>query len=339
MANPVRGVSVPEWWGEPLKDRCSIQGWIKQVDSAAGLAQWNDERTAKLAYLSLRGKSMQWALNQSYDDPNKWNAWAGANGLKKALEIRYTRRQTLSEICSLRETLVQGEKELVNDFYDRCCTVNFMIDSQQWDDVVLNEARDNQEMVNQDRDSKKKHHRINVMNDFSHGLRDEIKSLLMIQDPQTQHEMLSVALRVEASINDKNKAFQNNQLLQVNALRGRPNNNNNRFRFSKPNKENDKCHRCGRFGHWAPECDQPRNPSFRGRGRNQMNRGGRSNRPQNGYKSYEISDERNEQKKGVEREQATQPHEGEFSQSAQVQAFEPTPEVSSLIESLNPYRL
>ena len=205
MANPVRGISVPEWYGEPLKDRCSIQGWIKSVDSAAGLAQWNDERTAQLAYLSLRGKALQWALNQSYDDPDKWKAWAGAEGLKKALEVRYTRRQTISEICSLRETLVQGEKELVNDFYDRCCTVNFMIDNQQWDDVVLNEARDNENLVTQDKKSKQKHHRINVMNDFSHGLREEIKSLLLIQDPQTQSEMLSIALRVEASINDKNK--------------------------------------------------------------------------------------------------------------------------------------
>ena len=335
MANPVRGISVPEWYGEPLKDRCSIQGWIKSVDSAAGLAQWNDERTAQLAYLSLRGKALQWALNQSYDDPDKWKAWAGAEGLKKALEVRYTRRQTISEICSLRETLVQGEKELVNDFYDRCCTVNFMIDNQQWDDVVLNEARDNENLVTQDKKSKQKHHRINVMNDFSHGLREEIKSLLLIQDPQTQSEMLSIALRVEASINDKNKAFQNNQLLQVQAIRGKPN-FNNRSRFSKPNKENDRCHRCGQLGHWAPECDKPRNSNFRGRGRNQMNRGGRSNRPQNGYKSYEISDEREEQKKGVDGEKSV---EGDFSQSAQVQAFEPSADIASLMDSLNPYRL
>ena len=333
----VRGVSVPEWWGEPLKDRCSIQGWIKQVDSAATLAEWNDERTAKLAYLSLRGKSMQWALNQTYDDPNKWNTWNGAGGLKLALQNRYTRRQTLSEITSLRESLLQGQNELVVDYYDRVHTTNYLIDSQQWEPVVLNQAGDNNQAVENDKLSRKKHHKINVMNDFAHGLREDIKSLVMIQDPQTPDDMLAVSLRVEASLNDRMKNSQNTQLLQVQAIRNNP--NNDRSRFIKRNKENDTCHNCGKKGHWAPECEEPRRQNFmgsRGRGRGRNGRGGRTYRPQGNYKAFEVS---NEGSAKMQNEQQSSEKTDDFAQSAQIQAFVPSPEVNALIDTLNPYRL
>ena len=136
MANPIKGVSLPEFWGDPQKDQISIESWIKQVDAYKTLANIADDRTAQLAYMSLRGKAAQWALNATHDNANAWATWDGAAVLKKGLQDRYFVRATLSQMCQLRDSLIMQASENVSDFYDRCVMVNRQLAQQQWEPVV-----------------------------------------------------------------------------------------------------------------------------------------------------------------------------------------------------------
>ena len=341
MANPVKGVSLPEFWGEPQKDRISIEGWIKQVDAYKTLANIADGRTAQLAYMSLRGKAAQWALNATHDDENVWATWDGAAGLKKGLQDRYFVRATLSQMCQLRDSLVMQASENVSDFYDRCVMVNHQLAQQQWEPVVANEANNNAQAVAADAAARRKHIKISLIADFSNGLKEEIKTLLMVNDVDTPEEMLKFAIRIEASLNDKKKMstphYEINAISQQTQRRPQP---------------NDFCFNCKEKGHWAPNCPKPRqnwgqNRGNRGRGRfnnrgnprqnfrysNNNNRNN-SQQQQQQFKAFQVNQEQNS-------ETIPQKEEKPELQANQLQLETADSQMSAdlILGALNPYRL
>lgn len=304
MANPVRGISLSEFHGDPTVDKMSVKAWIAQVDACATLANWDDNRTASFALMSLRGKAMQWSINQQQADPDKFNAWAGAGKLKLSLQARFWYSRTFSERNALKQSLVQTVNMSCRDFMDLCETVSYQLMETEWEDVQLLADGSNQAQVTQDGLAKAKHHKLFIMGAFAAGLRDEIKAQIGVTNPLTPHELLEISTRIEANILDKNKQIRDQSNLEVHALMGRKfrlQNNNN----STPQNNDVTCWSCGKIGHISRFCRQGQNYTrgksfqgrFRFRGNNRGGRGNFSNRGgrQNGNNSFnkvaEISTE------------------------------------------------
>ena len=342
----MKGVSLPEFWGDQQKDRISIEGWIKQVDAYKTLANIADDRTAQLAYMSLRGKAAQWALNATHDDPNAWAAWEGADGLKKGLQDRYFVRATLSQMCQLRDSLVMQASENVSDFYDRCVMVNHQLVQQQWEPVLPNANNDNAQAVTADAAARRKHIKISLIADFCNGLKDEIKTLLMVNDVDSAESMLKLAIRIEASLNDKKKM--GTPTYEINAL----------SQQRRP-QANDLCYNCYEKGHWAPSCPKPRQNWGQNRGQNRGGRGrGRFNSRGNSRQNFRNFNNNNNRNNGQQQQQFKNFQANQVNQEPSSETVSHTEEKSDLqanqlqlenaeaqmpadliLGALNPYRL
>lgn len=256
MANPVRGISLSEFYGDPSVDKMSVKAWIAQVDACAKLANWEDGKTASFALMSLRGLALQWSINQQQSNANRFNAWAGNNGLKISLQNRFWYSATFSERTALKQSLVQTTNMSCRDFMDLCETVSYQLMESEWVDVQPNADNSNARECAADADAKIKHHQIFIMGAFTSGLREEIKMQVGVLNPTTPTELLEIATRCEASILDKNKQIRDQSNLEVHALMmGR------KFRTQASSSQNSNnnefyCWQCNKAGHYAKNCRQ-----------------------------------------------------------------------------------
>ena len=160
-------------------------------------------------------------------------------------------------------------------------------------------------------------------------------------DVDTPEQMLKVAIRIEASLNDKKKIntphYEINAISQQNQRRPQP---------------NDICFNCKEKGHWAPNCPKPRqnwgqNRGTRGRGRfnyrgnsRQNFRYSNNNNRNNGqqqqqqFKAFQVNQEQNS-------ETISQNEEKNDLQANQLQLESTDSQMPAdlILGALNPYRL
>ena len=189
---------------DPDREDISAKAWLNLVDlgqqaagkTAAGADVWSDEITASHAILLLRGKAASWISNLIEEKDDSLKKWSD---LKKKFRGRFCEKHSLSQKTKLISDLNQSPHESCQDFYDRCrCQLHVLYD-EEWDDVAGPGAAADAEARSK---SIKMHHKVL----FASGLRPDIKQDVIMQDMKSLDDLKAVAMRVEASVKETNKA-------------------------------------------------------------------------------------------------------------------------------------
>ena len=205
---------------DPDREDISAKAWLNLVDlgqqaagkTAAGADVWSDEITASHAILLLRGKAASWISNLIEEKDDSLKKWSD---LKKKFRGRFCEKHSLSQKTKLISDLNQSPHESCQDFYDRCrCQLHVLYD-EEWDDVAGPGAAADAEARSK---SIKMHHKVL----FASGLRPDIKQDVIMQDMKSLDDLKAVAMRVEASVKETNKA-QKPKVADVNWWRFRKN--------------------------------------------------------------------------------------------------------------------
>ena len=267
----LKALNIPLFYGEIGKDSLSAKSWTRQVQSCMKLSGWDSAKTANFACLTLRGTAGIWANSKQELDSTVFNTW---ENLQKEFLNRFHIKKTLAELSYLKSTLVQAEKELVRDFWDRCVSAQLLFD-ETWG-ALADEATEGEKTAYEK--AKKESHTKSVQLNFITGVHTAIRSRLVIEQCKTSEDLLDLAQRVEASIRDEKKIFTDTSKVEIAGIKGQPPTRNqyqNRGRGfrgrgrgggNSSNLRNGSCYRCGDPGHWANFCPQKGVPNMRGRG-------------------------------------------------------------------------
>jgi len=105
----------------------TVMDYIVHVEQSRVAGGWTDGVTAKKVKLRLTGGARTWMMNQIRAHMEGMDAFAPesvgnaapAPGLCALLITRFMPQQMAGEQKRLRQSLVQGENELVHSFYDQ----------------------------------------------------------------------------------------------------------------------------------------------------------------------------------------------------------------------------
>ena len=269
----LKALNIPLFYGEIGKDSLSAKSWTRQVQSCMKLSGWDSAKTANFACLTLRGTAGIWANSKQELDSTVFNTW---ENLQKEFLNRFHIKKTLAELSYLKSTLVQAEKELVRDFWDRCVSAQLLFD-ETWGELAAEAPADEKTAYEK---AKKESHTKSVQLNFIVGVHTAIRSRLVIEQCKTSEDLLDLAQRVEASIRDEKKIFTDTSKLEIAGIKGQPphrGQNPNRARGfrargrgngggNSSHLKNGSCYKCGDPGHWANLCPQKGVPNIRGRG-------------------------------------------------------------------------
>ena len=150
---------------------------------------------ANHAILTLRGGASRWIETLIEEENAAVNSWTE---LKKLFKARFCEKHTLSEKVKLMD-LHQGAKESVMDFYDKVKSNVHQWYSEDWEDAN----------TDADKAAKAKSLAMHVKLSFAAGLRPSVQKDTIIQDCNTVEELITVAMRVEASKKDNRDAHVN----------------------------------------------------------------------------------------------------------------------------------
>lgn len=200
---------------DPDRHDISAKAWLNLVDlgqQAAGKKQdgtdvWTDEITASHSILLLRGKAASWISNLIEEKDDSLKKWSD---LKKKFRGRFCEKHSLSQKTKLISDLNQSPQESCQDFYDRVrCQLHVLYD-EEWEDVSGGGAAADALARSK---SIKMHHKVL----FASGLRSDIKQDVIMQDMKSLDDLKAVAMRVEASVKETNKA-QRPKVVDVNVV-------------------------------------------------------------------------------------------------------------------------
>ena len=272
MANQasVKAVQIPEFFGDSKKDTLSSRAYINQVEACQKLSNWTDEQTASFTLLRFRNNCASWANNQISLDPTAFSTWPK---LKKAFSDRFTIKRTLAELAFLKNSLVMTENESVRDFYDRVVSCQLILD-EDWEE--LRADADAAEKTAYERAKKEAHNR-GVRLNFTTGVTEEIRKLLVIEKLTTNSDLLEFASRIESSVRDQKRVFNDTKNLEVAATSSSRGKGDKSAQFrgrgrggvgnAQKNEANTRCFICQSEFHWANKCRNKSRTQFRGRGR------------------------------------------------------------------------
>ena len=266
----LKALNIPLFYGEIGKDTLSAKAWTRQVQSCMKLSGWDSAKTANFACLTLRGTAGIWANSKQELDSTIFNTW---ENLQKEFLNRFHIKKTLAELSYLKSTLVQAEKELVRDFWDRCVSAQLLFD-ETWGELAAEATNDEKTAYEK---AKKESHTKSVQLNFITGVHTAIRSRLVIEQCKTSEDLLDLAQHVEASIRDEKKIFTDTSKVEIAGIKGQPPPNRGQYqnrgrgfrgrgRGNSSNLKNGTCYRCGDPGHWANLCPQKGVPNIRGRG-------------------------------------------------------------------------
>jgi hypothetical protein len=277
------------------------EAWIASVDRAIAQFQWEDGPAAAAMKNKLSGTAASW-LRAQEKVGRALETWTGVNGLKSALQTRFS--ETISELAAadaIRD-LKQKSNESVNEFYDR---------------VVLAVDRKNHTYTPAQKTTAD--YRAAMMADvfifFGAGLREEIRNRTLgtPTPPLTAEALLNAARAIEV---DMTRQAAQRQLLEVSTnvvpednsslehqiaelrqqisswtiSRGRGGRQGppmaNRGRGGQRDISQVQCFRCKNWGHYANKCPSRQDGKTSSRGRFQQGRfGSRSRGDRNGTRS------------------------------------------------------
>ena len=207
-ANATHKIVIPLF--DPDKNDVTAKTWMAFVSMAikaagtltegAGEAarqvnNWTESMAANHAILTLRGGASRWIETLIEEENPAVNSWTE---LQKLFKARFCEKHTLSEKVKLMD-LRQGAKESVMDFYDKVKSNVHQWYSEDW--VEAN--------TDADKAAKTKSLQMHVKLSFAAGLRPSIQKDTIIQDCNTVEELITVAMRVEASKKDNRDAHVN----------------------------------------------------------------------------------------------------------------------------------
>ena len=267
----LKALNIPQYFGETNKDNLTARAWTKQVNSCMKLSGWDSPKTAQFALLTLRSTAAIWANSRQELDSTVFDTW---ENLRDLFLKRFHTKKTLAELSYLKSTLVQNDKEIIRDFWDRCISAQLLFD-ETWGELAA-DATEDQKLAY--KAAKAEAHEKSVQLNFIVGVNDQIRARLIIDQCKTSAEILDLAERIEASIRDQQRIFTDTSKVEVASLRGGPNGRGRGGRegrggrgrgyrgssFFRPGT----CYRCGDPSHYADKCGQKganTTSSFRGR--------------------------------------------------------------------------
>ena len=272
-----RAISIPEFFGDSKKDSLSAKAWCNQVAACQKLSDWNDEKTSQFALLRLRSVAASWCNNQISLDQTAFSTWTK---LQKAFLNRFAIRRTLAELAFLKNSLVMVESERVRDFFDRVVSCQIILD-EDWEPLPDDASNEQKEVFQK---VQLESHTRGVRLNFTAGVSPDIRKLLLVEKIKTNDELLELAERIESSVRDQKRIFNDTKQLEIaasSAFRGRPaargHPRGRGGRGGGSQKGESRCFLCSSLEHWADKCPNRGRPQFRprGRGRGQMRgRGG-----------------------------------------------------------------
>ena len=261
----MKAINIPEFFGDPKKDTLTARAWCNQVVACQKLSEWAEDKTAQFALLRLRSVAASWANNQLSLDADAFSTWTK---LQKGFFRRFAIRRTLAELAFLKNSLVMSELERVRDFFDRVVSCQIILD-EDWEDLD-DDATDEQKRIF--KKAKEESQIRGVRLNFTSGVHEDIRKMLLIEKVKSNEELLELAERIESSVRDQKRIFNDTKHLEVAAATTSRGRNANRGRgrggrSSSFQKGDSKCFLCSSLEHWADRCPNRGQSQWRSRGR------------------------------------------------------------------------
>ena len=188
-----RNVKLSEFSGDVAIDHMTVMEYINHVEMSRIAGGWTDAVTAEKVKLRLTGAARTWLQNRiraetpglAAFDPPIANA-VKPPGLRDLMINRFMPQQTAGEQERLRATLIQGENESAQVFFDRVESIQFILDLEL-PEVFRRESKANYDIV----------HNRQVRGSFIAGLKQETRKHVTTMDVVTLEDALQAAVAFE----------------------------------------------------------------------------------------------------------------------------------------------
>ena len=261
-----KSIKLPEFSGDVAQDTMTVIEYINQVEMSKTAANWSDAVTAEKVKLKLVGPARIWLQNRiraltpglnAFDPEAPEGGGAAGPGLRRLLLDRFMPQQTAGEQERLRATLLQGDNEQVQVFYDRCESIQFILDLELPEDFRKN-SKASYDIV----------HDRQVRGSFIAGLKADIRRHVTTLNVADTAEAVKAAVAFEkartpvkaptigATVGDSSSIEARMAALEFNKQAA--------FGRGQGKLAEEGCFYCGFIGHNKPDCRMKKNDEAKG---------------------------------------------------------------------------
>jgi hypothetical protein len=188
-----RSIKIPEFSGDPVIDKMTVVAYLHLVDMSRNAGVWTDAITAEKVKLKLTGPALIWLQNRMQAGTEGLAVYepdavgdVRPPGLRALLTTRFMPQQTAGEQERLRSSLIQGEHETVQNFYDRVESIQFILDLE-YPEAFRRDSKALYDIV----------HDRHVRGNFITGVKPDIRKHIITLDVATLQDALTAAVAFE----------------------------------------------------------------------------------------------------------------------------------------------
>ena len=159
-------ISLPLFSGKPT-DQISLDQHLFILETIAKSSGWNDSQKVDNFIKTLTRPAIDYF-------PKNWNDTF--DNLKKHLCNQFNKKVSIKEKIDLRQTLIQNETENVQQFFERCKSVQILLCDRFYSEILYERE---------------------LLLNFLIGLKSDLQDIVLKSDAKTLSAFLEAAIKVE----------------------------------------------------------------------------------------------------------------------------------------------